>query len=75
VSFPEAATEFLDPLSLTIPDVVHSIGEDRFVLIGESDRGRLLVVVHLDRGDQVRLISARRPTSYERKAYEKEDSE
>jgi uncharacterized DUF497 family protein len=72
VSFPEAATAFLDPLSLTIPDPRHSIGERRFVLIGESNRGRLLVVVHLDHEDEVGLISARRATPYERETYEEE---
>ena len=73
VSFQEAATAFLDPLSLTIPDPQHSAGERRFVLIGESDRGRLLVIVHLDHGDEIRLISARRATHHEQEAYEEED--
>ena len=49
VSFEEAATAFLDPLSLTIRDVLHAVGEERFVLIGQSDRGRLVVVVHVER--------------------------
>ena len=73
VSFPEAATAFLDPLSLTIPDPRHSITERRFVLIGQSNRGKLLVVVHVDHGDEMRLISARRATPYEREAYEEEE--
>ena len=74
ISFTEAVTAFLDPMSLTIPDVVHSIGEERFVLIGRSDGGRLLVVVHIDREDEVRLISAREATAFERSAYEEESS-
>ena len=74
ISFIEAITAFLDPMSLTIPDVVHSIGEERFVLIGRSDGGRLLVVVHVDREDEVRLISAREATAYERSTYEEEDT-
>ncbi len=48
VSFKEAATAFGDPLSLTIPDPDHSIGEDRFVLIGESQKERLLAVAHTE---------------------------
>jgi uncharacterized DUF497 family protein len=51
VSFDEAATAFGDPLSITIPDPAHSKEEDRFVLIGDSFRGRLLVVVHTERGE------------------------
>jgi uncharacterized DUF497 family protein len=75
VSFEEAATAFLDPLSLTIRDVLHAVGEERFVLIGQSDRGRLVVVVHVERGDEIRLISARRATPHERRAYEEEETD
>jgi len=46
VSFEQAATVFADPLSLTIPDAAHSQAEDRFVIIGSSYQGKLLVVVH-----------------------------
>ena len=70
VSFPEAATVFADPLSLTIPDPAHSQVEDRFVIIGSSYQGKLLVVVHTDRGDNIRVISTRRASKRERKAYE-----
>jgi len=70
VSFEEAATVFGDPLSLTIDDPVHSTEEDRFVTLGRSVDGRLLVVVHTERGDTVRIISARRATRRERTAYE-----
>jgi uncharacterized DUF497 family protein len=70
VSFEDAATVFADPLSLTIPDPAHSQAEDRFVIIGSSYQGKLLVVVHTERGDNVRVISARRASKRERKAYE-----
>lgn len=69
VSFIEAATVFLDPLSVTIDDPEHSQGEQRYIIIGYSNRGRLLVVVHLDRGENIRIISARRATLYERRTY------
>ena len=59
VSFEEASTCFHDPESLTIHDPEHSDTEDRYVLLGMSARGKLLVVVHTDRGDNIRLISAR----------------
>lgn len=70
VAFTEAATIFGDPLSETFPDSDHSIGEFRFVTIGESIEGRLLVVGHTDRGDMLRIITARQATSKERKYYE-----
>ena len=70
VSFEEAATVFHDALSSTIPDPLHSTDEDRFVMIGQSFRQRVLVVVHTDRGDAVRIISARVANSHERKSYE-----
>lgn len=69
VSFEEAATTFADPQSLTVSDPGHSMDEDRFVLLGLSYRGRLLVVVHTERGDRFRIISARRATPSERKQY------
>jgi len=70
VSFEEASTAFGDPLSSTIHDPDHSEDEDRFVLIGMTHVGRLVVVVHTDREDAVRLISARLAEPRERKAYE-----
>jgi len=70
VSFEEAATAFGDPPSLTIYDPDHSKEEDRFILLGQIYTGRLVVVVHTDRGDNVRIISARLATRRERKAYE-----
>lgn len=70
VSFEEAMTVFLDPLSLTIADPLHSNAEDRFVIIGESIKKRLLVVVHTDRKEKIRIISAREASLQERKRYE-----
>jgi uncharacterized protein len=70
VSFEEATTVFHDPLSLTIDDPLHSEGERRLVHIGISHKNRLLVVVHTERGDNIRLISARKATLKERILYE-----
>ena len=70
VSFEEAATVFFDPLSLTIPDPLHSDEESRFVIIGLSNQQRQLVVVHSERDDRIRIISARLATASERKKYE-----
>jgi uncharacterized protein len=70
VSFKEASTVFADPLALTIPDPVHSEDEDRYITLGESYRRRLLVVVSTERGDRIRIISARVATRRERKDYE-----
>lgn len=70
VSFAEAATVFADPLSLTIPDPAHSQTEERFIVLGHSHQRKLLVVVHTERGDTLRIISARRASRRERKSYE-----
>lgn len=70
ISFQEAATVFGDSLSVTFPDPDHSIGEDRYVIIGISGSGQLLVVSHTDRGSRTRIISARRATRQERRFYE-----
>lgn len=70
VSFAEAATVFFDPLSITVPDPLHSLTENRFVITGLSYQRRHLVVVHSDRDDRIRLISARLATPAERKKYE-----
>jgi uncharacterized protein len=72
VSFSEASTVFADPLSRTIPDPLHSHGEGRFIMVGESSAGRTLVVVHTHHGESVRMISARKATPRERKDYERE---
>ncbi|HEX6292199.1 MAG TPA: BrnT family toxin [Herpetosiphonaceae bacterium] len=58
VSFHEAATVFRDPLSITFDDPDHSEDEDRFIIIGTSAGGRLLMVAHTDRGSRTRIISA-----------------
>ncbi len=63
-SFDEAATVLEDPL--TSPDDAHSEDEARFVTIGASHRGRILVVAHTERNDTIRIISARRATRRER---------
>ena len=70
ITFEEASTVFGDPLSMTIPDPAHSIGEDRFITIGTSANGKLIVVVHTDRDDIIRIISARGATRSERRQYE-----
>jgi len=70
ISFAEAATAFADPLSITIADPDHSEDEERFLLIGRSDRQHLVVVAHVERGDIVRIISARPASRRERDIYE-----
>ncbi|MFY9942402.1 MAG: BrnT family toxin [Desulfobacterales bacterium] len=73
VSFDEASTAFRDPLSQTINDPLHSEGENRFVLLGRSIQGRLLVIIHTDRGERIRIISARLATTRERLKYEENE--
>lgn len=70
VSFDEARTVFGDPLSLTKSDPLHSRAEDRFVDIGRSASGRVLVVSYTERGSSIRLISSRGASAGERKVYE-----
>ncbi len=70
ISFDEAATVFFDPLSLTIPDPLHSDEEDRFITTGLSNQQRPLVVVHTEREENIRIISARLATAREREKYE-----
>jgi hypothetical protein len=70
VSFEEASSVFFDPLSATGDDRDHSVGERRRVTFGVSSSGRLLVVAHAERGDAIRIISARRARRAERKLYE-----
>ena len=71
VSFEEGATIFNDPLLASIVDPDHSEREERYISMGISVQGRLLVVVHTEREDRIRLISCRKATSAERKTYEK----
>jgi uncharacterized DUF497 family protein len=70
IQFEEALTVFSDPLSMTFRDPDHSIGEPRFVTIGYSVQGALLLVCHTDRGPVVRIISARIATRREKKRHE-----
>ena len=70
VAFEEAKTVFNDPLYVDFYDPDHSYGEHRYIIIGESHQGRLLVVSYTERGDVIRLISAREATRTEQKAYE-----
>jgi hypothetical protein len=70
VEFAEAMTVFGDPLEVTIPDPGHSVGEHRFLSMGLSAAGRLLVVAYTERNGRIRLISAREATAQERKTYE-----
>jgi uncharacterized protein len=70
VDFREAVTTLEDPLSMTYPDPEHSVEERRFITIGSSSKGRILVVAHADRGAAVRIISARQATPRERRFYE-----
>jgi len=72
VSSDEASTVFQDALSVTIGDPLRSGSEDRFVLVGHSHRSRLLVAVHVERGERVRVISARPATSRERRTCEED---
>lgn len=73
VTFEEAVTAFGDLLSVTIPDPDHSAVERRFLLLGISGLNRLLVVAHVERGDDTRIISARLATRRERIRYEEGD--
>lgn len=71
VSFEEAVSAFFDVLSITIDDPMHSVGERRAILIGQSSNGRLLVAAHVDRSARIRIINARLATRKERRDYEK----
>lgn len=74
ISFAEAMTVFGDPLEVTIPDPDHSEGEARFLSLGCSGQGRLLVVSYTEREERIRLISAREAEPTERKMYERKPS-
>ena len=74
VEFREAATVFNDPLSVAFPDPDHSVGEARFLIIGMSALGRVLVLSYTEvAADMIRIISARTATVSERRFYEEED--
>jgi uncharacterized protein len=70
VGFEEAQTVFDDPLLIEFYDPDHSEDEARYLIVGVSARRRLLIVSYTERGDSIRLISAREVTRSERKAYE-----
>lgn len=72
VSFDEASTVFGDPLNFLMADPDHSLDEERYLLLGMSNRRRLLVVAFAERPPRTRLISARRATRRERRRYEEE---
>ncbi|MGA8223836.1 MAG: BrnT family toxin [Candidatus Acidiferrales bacterium] len=73
ISFEEAASVFGDPLAMTYPDPDHSISEQRFITVGLSTGNKELIVAHTDRGDNIRILSARKATKRERKYYEEKN--
>ncbi|MCK6572073.1 BrnT family toxin [Myxococcota bacterium] len=72
ITFEEAATAFGDPLSVTIEDPDHSSDEARFLLLGATYAGQIVVVAHAERGDSIRIISARKATPAEKRDHERE---
>lgn len=72
VTFEEATTVFYDDFALFMPDPDHSFDEERFLLLGLSEKNRTLVVVHCERDQNIRLISARRATLRETKQYQEQ---
>ena len=72
VSFQEAASVLGDALSITYHDPDHSVREHRFITVGMSRSGKVLMVAHTDRGDNIRIISARKTTRKERRYYEED---
>ncbi len=70
VSFDEAKSVFNDPGFITVVDEEHSIDEERYLSIGLSESGRLVILAHTDRGGRIRIISARKATKREAKFYE-----
>lgn len=72
VSFYDAASALADPLSITYHDPDHSVTESRFITVGMSRSGQVLMVAHTDRGDNIRIISARKTTRQERRYYEED---
>ena len=74
MTFEEAATVFGDPLAVVFNDEDRSIGERREIMIGHSDEHRLLLIVFTERGDKIRIISARNVTKRERRDYEENNN-
>lgn len=74
VTFEEATTVLQDELSLTMNDIAHSMDEERFIDIGLSSNGQIMVVTYTERGNNIRIISCRKATPVERKAYETQNN-
>lgn len=70
VSFEEGSTVLNDPFSFTIDDPDHAADERRYIAIGSSERGRILVVSYTERNRRIRIISCRKATRLERRRYE-----
>jgi uncharacterized DUF497 family protein len=70
ITFEEATTAFADELSITIDDPLHSEDENRLILIGQSKRFKTLIVIHVEKRESIRIISARKATKHEQKFYE-----
>lgn len=73
VSFEEAKMVFNDPFSITIPDPMHSDDEQRFIDIGNTAEGRILVVAYTERGSKIRIISCRKAVKKEKRVYEEKE--
>lgn len=72
IGFEEAKSVFGDPFSITVDDPDHSIEEQRFIDIGKSASGKLLIVVYTERRNKIRIISCRKATPAERRKYEEQ---
>jgi uncharacterized protein len=70
VSFEEAETVFLDPNAVMLSDITHSVAEERYIDIGLSSKGRLLLVSYAERGSRIRIISSRLCTAREARLYD-----
>jgi uncharacterized protein len=70
ISFEEAKTIFNDPFLFTFPDYNHSTDEERYISIGLSANGHILILTHTERQDRIRIINCRKATAHERKFYE-----
>lgn len=70
IDFDNAVGVFNDPMALTYPDPDHSLGEIRLLTFGYSKDGKLLAVIHTERGQNIRIVSARKVTRHERTTYE-----
>ena len=73
VTFEEAKTVFNDPFLLTFPDLDHSDNEERYINIGMSSKKRVLIVIHTEWGQTIRLISSRKATGFELRVYQEGD--